>query len=137
MTNPDLNLDTAAQTECKCRRVLILESDRLFRTLLAEWLEIAGYEAVQASAAADVLYGSKEYDLVLADVPAPLKSARHMLLRIAQILPSTPLIAMSADMPGCGRSACDALARDLGAAAVLVKPFSQDTLLEIVNQVTT
>ena len=116
------------------RRVLVLESDRLVKALILEWLHLAGCETfcVQDAAGAGAIRGA--FDVVLADVPAPLKAARDAVERLMRALPGTPVVAMSADMPAHGRSAADALARELGAAAVLVKPFNRESLLYAIHQ---
>ena len=117
------------------RRVLVLESDRLIKQLLVEWLHMAGHETVCASdpASAARVAGSG-CDVLIADVPAPLTSARDAVARLARAVPGTPVIAMSADVLASGPSASAAIARELGAAAVLVKPFSQDALLAAIHR---
>lgn len=116
-------------------RVLVLESDRLIKQLVVEWLHMAGYETVCASdpAAAARLAGAG-CDVMLADVPAPLDSARDAIVRLMRDLPGTPIIAMSADVLASGPSASTAIARELGAAAVLVKPFNRGALLEAIHR---
>lgn len=114
-------------------RVLILESDRLIKALISEWLQMAGCEMLPSQDLAS-LKPDGGCDLVLADVRAPMKSARETVDRVMQALPGTPVIAMSADIPDYGPSAADALARELGAAAVLVKPFTQDALINTVRR---
>jgi DNA-binding response OmpR family regulator len=94
---------------------------------------MAGYEtlcALDAAGAARLMAG---YDVVLSDVPAPLKSARETVAGLAQAAPGVPVIVMSADIPTYGPSAYVALARDLGAVAVLVKPFSRTALLKAIR----
>jgi DNA-binding response OmpR family regulator len=113
--------------------VLILESDRLIRALIKEWLHMAGYETLCAHDAAGAARLVAGYDVVLSDVPAPLKSARDTVAGLAQAALGKPVIVMSADIPTYGASASVALARDLGAVAVLVKPFSRIALLKAVR----
>ena len=110
------------------RRVLVLESDRLIEALIAEWLQIAGFERVFAHDALDAAAIEGPCDVVLADVPAPLKAARE------GARPGIPVIAMSADILAHSKSATDALARELGAAAVLVKPFTSEALLDAISR---
>jgi CheY-like chemotaxis protein len=120
------------------RRVLILESDRLLKLLIVEWLHMAGYETVCAGdLASAVRLAGAGCDLMLADVPAPMKSARESLARLARASPDTPMIAMSADAVAMSPSAARTIAQELGAMVVLVKPFTQEALLEAIQRART
>jgi len=133
MTKPDLKSHPPLDAT-RHRRILVLESDRLVKALILEWLQLAGCETfcVHDTDGASAIRGP--LDVVLADVPAPLKAARETVHRLTRAVPGTPVIAMSADMPAHGRSATHALARELGAAAVLVKPFNREALLSAIHQ---
>jgi CheY-like chemotaxis protein len=118
------------------RRVLVLESDRLIKQLIVEWLHLAGHETVCASDPASAArVAGAGCDVLLADVPAPSKSAREAIARLTRAVPNTPIIAMSADVLASGPRASAAVARELGAAAMLVKPFNRDALLEAIDRV--
>jgi two-component system, response regulator FlrC len=117
------------------RRVLVLESDRLIKQLIVEWLDMAGYESLCASdSAAAARIASAGCDILLADVPSPSQSAREAIARLRDAVPNTPVIAMSTGVLASGPKASAAVARELGAAAVLVKPFGREALLDAIDR---
>jgi CheY-like chemotaxis protein len=75
--------------------------------------------------------------VVLVDVRAPLQSARETIEGLALAMPYASIIAMSADALANGRSALEAVARELGVAAVLVKPFDRIALMQALERVRT
>lgn len=129
---PQLSFERVAPT--RQRWVLILESDRLINALVTEWLHMSGWATLCVHDTARVEALACRCDLVLADVPAPLKSARDFISRLTHVMPGTPVIAMSADLPAHGKFASAALARELGADAVLVKPFNREALQYAIRQ---
>jgi CheY-like chemotaxis protein len=135
----DLNLHSEPPVEslrAAAPRVLVLESDSLIKQLIVEWLQRAGFQTQCTSDAGSAArLAEAGCDLILADVSAPFKSAREAVARLTHAVPDTPVIAMSADALASGRSASDAIARELGVAAVLVKPFTQDALLNAIHRV--
>lgn len=114
--------------------VLILEPDRPLRALIAEWLEMAHYESVHVRDVAALTKGAVHCDLVLLDIPPTLRSARESIASLAAVVPHTPIIAMSADVLASGPSAAEAVARELGVAAVLVKPFGREALMQAIER---
>jgi len=134
MAKSDITLHQGRSSGRRHNFVLILESDRPIGALIAEWLEMAGYESMQVrdATAAKV---APECDVVLADVRAPLRSARETVESLMATVPHTPIIAMSADALASGPSAADAVARELGVAAVLAKPFGREALMQAIERV--
>jgi DNA-binding response OmpR family regulator len=135
MNTQNTELTPPAEAGSARRRVLVLESDRLIRALIVEWLGMAGKEALGVADLSDARTLTERCDLVLVDVPAPHRSARRTVMQLAQAMPHTPIIAMSADITACNHAAREALARELGANAVLVKPFNQQALLSAIHRV--
>jgi DNA-binding response OmpR family regulator len=114
---------------------LILESDRLIKQLIVEWLEMAGFDTLCASDLASATrVAMNGCDLMLADVQAPFKSAREAVSKLKRAVPHTPVVAMSADALALDPSASDVIARELGITAVLVKPFTQNALLDAIER---
>jgi two-component system, OmpR family, response regulator len=116
--------------------VLVVEADRPIRALLTEWLEMAGYDFVEAHDMGESK-GAAHCDVVLIDVRAPLRSARQAIATLAVAAPQASIIVMSADTLASGRIAMDAVAHELGVAAVLVKPFDRDTLMQALERART
>ena len=110
---------------------MILESDGPIRDLVAEWLEMLDYESLQVP---DVTAAGRaaHCDVVLLDIPATLRAARESIASLAAAVPHTPIVAMSADVPAGGSAAAEALARELGVAALLVKPFGREALMQAI-----
>jgi CheY-like chemotaxis protein len=109
--------------------VLVLESDRAIRALVSEWLGMAGYGFVDGRELG-VSAAVTRCDVVLVDVRAPLQSARETIEGLALAMPYASIIAMSADALANGPAALEAVARELGVAAVLVKPFDRFALMQ-------
>jgi CheY-like chemotaxis protein len=109
--------------------VLVLESDRAIRALVSEWLGMAGY-GVMDGRELGMSSAIAKCDVVLVDVRAPLQSARETIEGLALVMPYASIIAMSADALATGPSALHGVARELGVAAVLVKPFDRVALIQ-------
>ena len=115
-------------------RVLVLEPDRPLRTLLAEWVEMAGYRFVEGHIADPATNAVAPCEVILIDVRAPLRSARLAISSMAAALPHASVVAMSADALATGQRATEAVARELRVAAVLVKPFGRDELTRAIER---
>jgi CheY-like chemotaxis protein len=117
---------TASQT----RRALVIDDDELVRATVTSILESAGYAVVQAG---DGQHGLKLFhkhpvDLVITDILMPLKEGIETILEIRQRSPEVRIIAMTGGGSIGAAPILDA-AQQLGADAVLSKPFSKADLL--------
>jgi DNA-binding response OmpR family regulator len=106
-------------------RLLVIETDDLIRDLLVRWLTEAGH------CVADNASPPNRVALVIADVPNPARA--DAALREIRAQHGAPILAIS------GRfrrdpAASDEVARRLGVAGVLPKPFTCEELLAAVGQ---
>jgi CheY-like chemotaxis protein len=117
-------------------RILLVDDDESFRPMLHETLERFGYEVVVAVNGREALdrYREQPADLVLTDVIMPDKEGLETIREIRRQWPDARIIAMS----GGGRTGPDnylKIARNMGAAEVLSKPFSNRDLLNAIERV--
>ena len=115
------------------KRILIVDDNESFRRPLAKTLELAGYEVETAGegAAALKLFKQKPFDLVISDLIMPGKEGLETMLELFQLQPGLKFIAMS----GGGRADPDdylVMAKHLGAAKTLAKPFKAQEILAAV-----
>jgi CheY-like chemotaxis protein len=109
-------------------RVALCEPDALLRALLGEWLQRADFEPVRCAAGASV--GSVV--LVVADVPAPRQDGAACIAVLRQRFPRAKVLAISGQfMPGMQGSSAAAI--ELGADAVLAKPFSAKVFIDAMH----
>jgi two-component system, NtrC family, response regulator AtoC len=103
-------------------RVLVVDDEPLVRWSIAETLRSGGYDVVEAGEADSALRALVEEqppDAILLDLRLPDCSDLRLLETIKLILPGTPVVLMTA----FGTPELAAEARQLGAYAVLEKPF--------------
>ncbi len=110
-------------------RVLIVEDDREIREALADILEFDGYDVARASNGAEGLAQAREHhpDIILLDLMMPVMDGwqfRTEQRRDATIA-GVPVVVVSAVRQ----------VDELEAAAVIPKPCSVDTVLDVVHRV--
>jgi DNA-binding response OmpR family regulator len=117
-------------------RILLVDDDESFRRMLHLTLVRAGYDVVDAGDGnkALKLFRAQPPDLVLTDLIMPDREGLETIMELRSIQPDVKIIAMS----GGGRSRPGdylKVARQMGAARVLAKPFSNQELLDAVRAV--
>src|SRR5262245_13407843 len=115
-------------------RVLVVDDEMLIRWSIGETLTRAGHrvvEAVDGAAAIRALNdASAPIDAVLLDYRLPDSSDLTLLATIRRLAPHSPVVLMTAySTPDVIRGATE-----LGAHAVLTKPFEMDDLTAILRQ---
>ena len=115
-------------------RILVIDDDPFFRSLLRVHLSQAGYEVQVAE---DAVEGGKallhpDFDLVLCDINMPYLSGLELvsLLRQSEETASIPVLFVSSQRDNNTMME----AERLGAAGYLTKPFQAEQLLESVER---
>lgn len=112
-------------------KILIADDEKDIRSVLALYLEDAGYEAVEAADGAEALHvlETQDIDLCLLDIMMPKLDGYQVLKRVREA-DDVPVIVVSAK----GQDSEKILGLNLGADDYLVKPFNP---LEAVARVNT
>jgi len=115
-------------------RILVVDDDLESRDLLSEILEANGYPRVEAVAdglaAREALARDNDCRIIIADLHMPNESGLDLLRHLRKQNARREIVLMSSFFSHTERK----LAQDLGAYALLDKPFRISQLLEIVSQ---
>lgn len=130
MSSPDNEMDKPMT------RILLVDDDDSFRKMVHVTLERAGYHVVDANDGNKALnlFRAQPPDLVITDLIMPDKEGLETIMELRAAQPDMKIIAMS----GGGRNRPGdylKVARQMGAAQVLAKPFSSQELLDCVRTV--
>ncbi|MGD0456974.1 MAG: response regulator [Terriglobia bacterium] len=117
-------------------RILVVDDDPESRDLLCEVLEANGYLQVEAVgdglAAREALARDDDCPIIIADLHMPKESGLDLLRNLRKQNAKHQIVLMSSFISTTERK----LARDLGAYALLDKPFRLSELLQVVSQLT-
>ena len=115
-------------------RILVVDDDLESRDLLSEVLEANGYPQVEAVAdglaAREALARDNDCRIIIADLYMPNETGLDLLRHLRKQNAKHEIVLMSSFFSQTERK----LAQDLGAYALLDKPFRITELLEIVSQ---
>ena len=117
-------------------RILLVDDDQSFRPMLAETLSRLGHHVVTATNGDEALELFREdaIDLVITDLIMPEREGLDVIRTLRRRSPNVKIIAMS----GGGRASPVTyleIAKRLGAATVLAKPFSTQQLKAAIAEV--
>jgi CheY-like chemotaxis protein len=106
--------------------VLVVDDDLSCRVLAALLLEVGGYKPVAVASVDRALekLDAGTFDVVLTDLNMPVRSGLDLLLELRVREPAPPVVVMT----GSADTVALARAVELGATAVLPKPFAPDEL---------
>ena len=117
-------------------RILVVDDDPESRDLLSEVLADNGYREVETVpdglAARESLARDSDCPIIIADLHMPNESGLELLRNLREQNAKHEIILMSSYFSSRERK----LAKELGASALLDKPFRLSELLEVVAQLT-
>ncbi len=120
-------------------RILLIDDDTPFRTMLCIALKQMGYdvtEAVDGEQGFDLYKAGGRFDVVVTDLLMPRKEGIETIMALRKLDPAVKVIAMS----GGGRVTSVnylAIARQVGAKKMLEKPFLSEDIRSAINEVLT
>ena len=128
----------SAGTQARCRRngakrILVVDDDEVIRQLNADMLSRYGYETETAEdgAAAWEALQANGYDLLITDNNMPKVSGVELVRKLRSAHMALPVVLASGAIPTEAMN----WNSSLHLAAMLLKPFTLDELLAIVNKV--
>jgi two-component system, sensor histidine kinase SagS len=124
--------------ELRGRRILVVDADENVRSAAHNLMERYGCVVETAHDGAEAMYMVRsltdgEYDVVISDIRLPDMTGYEFLLKLQEVMGSSPLVLMTGFGWDPGHSLVKA--RQAGLQAVLYKPFRLDQLLGAVEQV--
>ena len=117
-------------------RILIIDDDDQFRSMLRKMLEKAGYNDIEEATNGSIgmkLFREDPFDVVITDIIMPDKEGIETIIELTDDYPQIKIIAMS----GGGRiGPQDYLetAKRLGASRTMAKPFNYSELIDTVHE---
>ncbi|MGH7917478.1 MAG: response regulator [Candidatus Binataceae bacterium] len=115
-------------------RILITDDDAPMRAIMAEALKHYGHTVEEATTAREALQKHREHpaDLIVTDLVMREMDGTELLRRIQATSPQTPVIGVSGDRHS---TIYLNMAKMLGAARILEKPFSPQEFADTVEHV--
>jgi DNA-binding NtrC family response regulator len=117
-------------------RVLVVDDDDAFRQTVCDLLANGDFEILSAESGAKsfAVLRNQPVDIVLTDIVMPDEDGLEIVRKINKMNPAPKIVAMS----GGGRIAATdylKMAKLMGASATIPKPFKQQQLVDLLQQV--
>ena len=115
--------------------ILVVDDDDLIRKLVYKTLVRAGYDVVASANGEEAakIYRQQPADLIITDLFMPEKEGMEIIMELTRDFPGVKIIAISG-AGSLGTTGYLEMARMIGAARTLAKPFGQEELLATVRE---
>jgi CheY-like chemotaxis protein len=116
-------------------RIMVVDDNANVRTAARMLLEANGFQVVEAESGGTALarLGSEDVQVVLTDIFMPGTDGIELIHALHRDSPDLPVVAMSGGGFGDGKDVL-AVARLLGAAEIVQKPFTQRKLIGAIRR---
>jgi len=116
-------------------KILIVDDELPIRCMLREMLEQDGHEVSEAEngAVAQHCFREARFDLLITDLVMPEKNGLNLILDIRKEWPNVRIVAISGGGGITGRFEYLPIAKLVGAACILEKPFRKEQLQSAVQ----
>lgn len=116
------------------KKAMIIDDNPDIGRMVSRMLETSGFDCIVLTSGEDLIdqLRAEPVDLVITDILMPRVEGIEIIMSIRSEFPKLPVIAMSGGGHSVGKDVLRS-AQQLGAAAVLTKPFTRNDLLEAVN----
>jgi two-component system chemotaxis response regulator CheY len=117
------------------RKILAVDDSKTMRDMVSFTLRKAGFDVTEAADgqnALDVMRG-KKFDLIITDINMPIMDGITLIknVRTGSDHRAVPILILTTESDDTKKAA----GKSAGATGWLVKPFSPDKLVELVNRV--
>jgi len=113
-------------------KILVIEDDDVVRRTLIDMLKYKQHKAEGMSSAEEALRKLPgDYNLVISDILLQGMDGVALLGKVNQMTPKIPVVMIT----GYGEAALEEKCRKNGAAGFLKKPFTVQSLLDLVDEV--
>jgi len=114
-------------------RIMVVDDSEFMRRVLRNILEAGGHSVIEAGSAAEAVerYSKEGADLVTMDIVMPSMDGIEAIRRLKQVDDHVRIVMISA----LGHQKTVLRALEAGALDFIIKPFTEDDVLESVNAV--
>ena len=118
-------------------KILVIDDEIQVRTYIRKILEAEDHEVFEAANGEIGLkmYQENPVDLIITDIVMPEKEGIEIIIELKRECPDVKIIAISGGSGNFGSENYLCLAKELGAAKTISKPFVSEELLKIVREV--